>query len=307
MSANKLIISIEGPTASGKTALAVALAQHLDTEIVSSDSRQCYKEMTIGTAVPTLEERKGIVHHMIHSHSVSDKLTAASFATIAHKHIEDVLRERNVVVLVGGSPLYAEAILYGLNDLPEIDEDIVTETRAMNLEALQQLLKTADPLTYSTIDLMNRRRLERAAQVYLQTGDKLSELLKRPKKTPSYQCLRLRIDLPRERLYQRIDQRVEEMYSAGLVEEAKSLWPDPPEIINATVGYSELFGAFEQRYTVDQAKALIQQHSRNFAKRQLTWYRKVETFVVLSESLAKQEALKEIRRLLPNENPLREY
>lgn len=307
MSANKLIISIEGPTASGKTALAVDLAQHLDTEIVSSDSRQCYKEMTIGTAVPTLEERKGIVHHMIHSHSVSDKLTAASFATHAQRHIEALLRERNVAVLVGGSPLYAEAILYGLNDLPEIDEDIVTETRAMNLEALQQLLKTADPLTYSTIDLMNRRRLERAAQVYLQTGDKLSELLKRPKKTPDYPCLRLRIDLPRERLYQRIDQRVEEMYSAGLVEEAKSLWPNPSEIINATVGYYELFGAFEQRYTVDQAKALIQQHSRNFAKRQLTWYRKVETFVVLRESHAKQEALKEIRRLLPNENPLREY
>lgn len=307
MSANKLIISIEGPTASGKTALAVALAQHLDTEIISSDSRQCYKEMTIGTAVPTLEERKGIVHHMIHSHSVSDKLTAASFANNAHRHIEDVLRERNLVVLVGGSPLYAEAILYGLNDLPEIDEDIVTETRAMNLEALQQLLKTTDPLTYSTIDLLNRRRLERAAQVYLQTGDKLSELLKRPKKTPTYPSLRLRIDLPRERLYQRINQRVEEMYSAGLVEEAKSLWPSSSEIINATVGYYELFGAFEQHYTVDQAKALIQQHSRNFAKRQLTWYRKVEAFAVLSESHAKQEALKEIKRLLPNENPLREY
>ncbi len=263
--------------------------------------------MTIGTAVPTLEERKGVVHHMIHSHSVSDKLTAASFTTNAHRHIEEVLRERNVVVLVGGSPLYAEAILYGLNDLPEIDEDIVTETRAMNLEALQQLLKTTDPLTYSTIDLMNRRRLERAAQVYLQTGDKLSELLKRPKKTPDYPCLRLRIDLPRERLYQRINQRVEEMYSAGLVEEAKSLWLNPSEIINATVGYYELFGAFEQRYTVDQAKALIQQHSRNFAKRQLTWYRKVEAFAVLSESHAEQEALKEIKRLLPNENPLREY
>ena len=263
--------------------------------------------MTIGTAVPTLEERKGIVHHMIHSHSVSDKLTAASFANNAHRHIEDVLRERNLVVLVGGSPLYAEAILYGLNDLPEIDEDIVTETRAMNLEALQQLLKTTDPLTYSTIDLLNRRRLERAAQVYLQTGDKLSELLKRPKKTPTYPSLRLRIDLPRERLYQRINQRVEEMYSAGLVEEAKSLWPSSSEIINATVGYYELFGAFEQHYTVDQAKALIQQHSRNFAKRQLTWYRKVEAFAVLSESHAKQEALKEIKRLLPNENPLREY
>lgn len=285
----------------------MALAQHLDTDIVSSDSRQCYKEMTIGTAVPTLEERKGIVHHMIHSHSVSDKLTAASFANNAHRHIEDVLRERNLVVLVGGSPLYAEAILYGLNDLPEIDEDIVTETRAMNLEALQQLLKTTDPLTYSTIDLLNRRRLERAAQVYLQTGDKLSELLKRPKKTPTYPSLRLRIDLPRERLYQRINQRVEEMYSAGLVEEAKSLWPSSSEIINATVGYYELFGAFEQHYTVDQAKALIQQHSRNFAKRQLTWYRKVEAFAVLSESHAKQEALKEIKRLLPNENPLREY
>ncbi|MGA0941886.1 MAG: isopentenyl transferase family protein, partial [Flavobacteriaceae bacterium] len=120
MSANNLIISIEGPTASGNTALAAALAQHLETEIVSSDSRQCYKEMNIGTAVPTLDERKGIVHHMIHSHSVTDKLTAASFATCAQRHIEAVLQERDSVVLVGGSPLYAEAILYGLNELPEI-------------------------------------------------------------------------------------------------------------------------------------------------------------------------------------------
>ena len=307
MSANNLIISIEGPTASGKTALAVALAHHLETEIVSSDSRQCYKELNIGTAVPTLDERKGIVHHMIHSHSVTDKLTAASFATYAQRHIEAVLRERNSVVLVGGSPLYAEAILYGLNELPEIDEDIVSETRALSLEALQGLIKTNDPQTYSTIDLMNRRRLERAAQVYLQTGEKLSELLNRPKKTPSYRCLRLRIDLPRERLYQRINQRVEEMYRAGLVEEARSLWPNPSEIINATIGYYELFGAFEQHYAVERAKALIQQHSRNFAKRQLTWYRKAKTFVVLSESNAKQEALSAIRGLLPDENPLRVY
>lgn len=307
MSANNLIISIEGPTASGKTALAVALAQHLETEIVSSDSRQCYKEMNIGTAVPTLDERKGIVHHMIHSHSVTDKLTAASFATCAQWHIEAVLQERDSVVLVGGSPLYAEAILYGLNELPEIDEDIVSDTRALSLEALQELIKTNDPQTYSTIDLMNRRRLERAAQVYLQTGEKLSELLNRPKKTPSYRCLRLRIDLPRERLYQRINQRVEEMYSAGLVEEAKAIWPNSSEIINATIGYYELFGAFEQRYALGHAKALIQQHSRNFAKRQLTWYRKAKTFVVLSESNAKQEALNAIRGLLPGENPLRVY
>jgi len=307
LSAHNLIISIEGPTASGKTALAVALAQHLETEIVSSDSRQCYKEMTIGTAVPTLDERKGIVHHMIHSHSVTDKLTAASFATHAQRHIKTVLRERNSVVLVGGSPLYAEAILYGLNQLPEIDEDIVIETRALSLTALQELIKKTDPQTYSTIDIMNRRRLERAAQVYLQTGDKLSELLNRPKKTPPYRCLRLRIDLPRERLYQRINQRVEEMYNAGIVEEAKSLWPNPSEIINATIGYYELFGVFEQRHTNDQAKALIQQHSRNFAKRQLTWYRKVETFALLSESNAEQEALRTIRGLLPGENPLRVY
>lgn len=304
---DKLIISVEGPTASGKTQLGVSLAAEFNTAVVSSDSRQCYKEMCIGTAVPSIEERRDIVHYMIHSHSVNDALTAASFSAEAHKHIETILKKHNKVILVGGSPLYAESILYGLNDLPPIDPEIVNLTRAMSLEVLQQQLKAADPETYERIDQMNRRRLERALQVTLQTGEKFSALLNQPKQAPRYAVVRMRIEQPRTILYERINKRVDAMFQMGLVEEARSLFSHPSEIIQATVGYTELFESFKQRYDLSRAKELIKQHTRNFAKRQLTWYRKRNEMVSLSAEMPFEQALKIIKHLPQGETPHREY
>ncbi len=307
MNSSKLLVSIEGPTASGKTALAVSLAHHFKTEIVSSDSRQCYREMTIGTAVPSLEERQGIEHHLIHSHSASESLSAGSFAAQAHIHLDSIFSHHNIALLVGGSPLYAAAILKGLDELPVVDASIINQTREASLDQLQQTLKNVDFETYTQIDLMNRRRLERAVQIYKQTGSPLSDFRSKPKPTPRYRYIRFQIDWPRNELYSRINERANTMFTNGLVSEAQKLWPCTSEVINSTVGYFELFGYLEKKYTLEQAKALIQQHSRNFAKRQITWYRKSSDISVLSPTNALEDALFQIKYLLQDENPPREY
>lgn len=307
MNSSKLLVSIEGPTASGKTALAVSLARHFKTEIVSSDSRQCYKEMTVGTAVPSLEERQGIEHHLIHSHSVNETLSAGSFAEQAYIHLDSIFSHHRVAILVGGSPLYATAILHGLDDLPVVDASIINQTREASLDQLQRTLKEVDFETYKRIDLMNRRRLERAVQIYKQTGNPLSDFRSKPKASPRYRYIRFQIDWPRNELYSRINDRTNTMFTNGLLSEAQQLWPCTSEIINSTVGYIELFGYLEKKYTMERAKALVQQHSRNFAKRQLTWYRKSSDISVLSSLNALEDALSQIRYLLQGENPPREY
>ena len=307
MNFSKLLVSIEGPTASGKTALAVSLARHFKTEIVSSDSRQCYREMTVGTAVPSLEERQGIEHHLIHSHSVSETLSAGSFAEQAHMHLDSIFCHHHVALLVGGSPLYATAILHGLDELPVVDTSIINQTREASLDQLQQTLKEVDFETYTHIDLMNRRRLERAVQIYKQTGRRLRDFRSTTKPSPRYRYIRFQIDWPRNELYSRINERTNRMFTNGLVSEAQQLWPCTSEVINSTVGYVELFAYLDKKYTLDQAKTLIQQHSRNFAKRQLTWYRKSSDISVLSPTNALEDALSQIKHLLQDENPPREY
>ena len=296
MSSPKTIISIEGPTASGKTALSIELAQMLGTEIVSTDSRQCYKEMEIGTAVPSLEERGLVKHHMIHSHSIEQPLNAGTFSIEAKEHINELFKTNQVVVLVGGSPLYAEALLFGLDELPHIDKTIVESTRNRTLEELQQQLKVCDPQSYNTIDLMNRRRLERAIQVYEQTGKPISYYLNRPQKKLDFQIKRFRIDWEREELYDRINKRVDLMIDHGLEQEAQRLWAEDNELVKATVGYYEWFNYFEKQCSREEAIAAIKQHSRNFAKRQLTWYRKAREMEVLSNKDSFSQLLQRFKR-----------
>jgi tRNA dimethylallyltransferase len=295
LSSPKTIISIEGPTASGKTALSIELAQMLGTEIVSTDSRQCYKEMEIGTAVPSLEERGLVKHHMIHSHSIEQPLNAGTFSIEAKEHINELFKTNQVVVLVGGSPLYAEALLFGLDELPHIDKTIVESTRNRTLEELQQQLKACDPQSSNTIDLMNRRRLERAIQVYEQTGKPISYYLNRPQKKLDFQIKRFRIDWEREELYNRINKRVDLMIDHGLEQEAQRLWAEDNELVKATVGYYEWFNYFEKQCSREEAIAAIKQHSRNFAKRQLTWYRKAREMEVLSNKDSFSQLLERIK------------
>ncbi len=296
MSSYKTVISIEGPTASGKTALSIDLAQELGTEIVSTDSRQCYKEMEIGTAVPSLEERAKVKHHMVHSHSIEQPLNPGSFSIEARKHINELLNDNEIVVLVGGSPLYAEALLFGLDELPQIDKTIVESTRKLTLEELQQKLKECDPHSYNTLDLMNRRRLERAVQVFEQTMKPFSHHINKPRKKPDFELRRFRIDWERDTLYNRINKRVDLMLDQGLEQEAHELWIKDNELVKTTVGYHEWFGFFEKRCSKDEAITAVKQHSRNFAKRQLTWYRKAREMEVLSNKDPLSQLLQRIKR-----------
>lgn len=295
MSNSKTVISIEGPTASGKTALSIELAQTLGTEIISTDSRQCYKELKIGTAVPSHEERALVRHYMIHSHSIEHPLNAGTFSIEAKEHINKIFNKSDVVVLVGGSPLYAEALLFGLDQLPHIDKTIVESTRKCSLGELQKMLKECDPHTYDTIDIMNRRRLERAIQVFEQTGKPISHYLNKPEKKVNFELKRFRIDWEREELYDRINKRVDLMIDQGLEQEAQMLWVKDNELVKATVGYYEWFNYFENQCSRDEAISAIKQHSRNFAKRQLTWYRKAREMEVLSTKNPLAQLLQRIK------------
>ena len=275
---NNFIIHIGGPTASGKTSLAIELALLLGTEIVSSDSRQCYKEMSIGTAVPTKDEQSKVLHHFIHSHSIHSPLTAGSYASEAGHLVSSLLEKYGSAVIVGGSPLYGDALLYGLDDFPKVDKSILEQLSKQSLEELNQQIKELDPISAEGIDHHNRRRLERALSICLQTGKPYSSFKNRKRSKPFDNVFEIGINWERNLLYDRINSRVDRMFELGLLAEVQSLTPFKDLKPLQTVGYSELFQYFEGKCSLDEATEKIKQHSRNFAKRQLTWYNKKPEF-----------------------------
>ena len=275
---NNFIIHIGGPTASGKTSLAIELALLLGTEIISSDSRQCYKEMNVGTAVPTEEEQSTVSHHFIHSHSIHHPLTAGSYASEAEHQVSSLLEKYGSAIIVGGSPLYSDALLYGLDDFPKVDASILEQLSKRSLEELSHQIKELDPISAEHIDHHNRRRLERALSICLQTGKPYSSF-KNKKRSKSFKNIfEIGIDWERNLLYDRINSRVDLMFQLGLLEEAQSLIPFKDLKPLQTVGYRELFEYLEGKCDLDEAIDKIKQHSRNFAKRQLTWYNKKPEF-----------------------------
>ena len=275
---NNFIIHIGGPTASGKTSLAIELALLLGTEIVSSDSRQCYKEMSIGTAVPTKDEQSKVLHHFIHSHSIQSPLTAGSYASEAGHLVSSLLEKYGSAVIVGGSPLYGDALLYGLDDFPKVDESILEQLSKQSLEELSHQIKELDPISAEDIDHHNRRRLERALSICLQTGKPYSSFKNRKRSKPFENVFEIGLHWERNLLYDRINSRVDLMFQLGLLAEVQSLTPFKELKPLQTVGYSELFEYFEGKCSLDEATEKIKQHSRNFAKRQLTWYNKKPEF-----------------------------
>lgn len=275
---NNFIIHIGGPTASGKTSLAIELALLLGTEVISSDSRQCYKEMSIGTAVPTKDEQSKVLHHFIHSHSIHSPLTAGSYASEAGHLVSSLLEKYGSVVIVGGSPLYGDALLYGLDDFPKVDESILEQLSKQSLEELSHQIKELDPISAEDIDHQNRRRLERALSICLQTGNPYSSFKNRKRSKPFENIFEIGINWERNLLYDRINSRVDLMFELGLIAEVQSLTPFKDLKPLQTVGYSELFQYFEGKCSLDEATEKIKQHSRNFAKRQLTWYNKKSEF-----------------------------
>jgi len=274
----KTLIVIVGPTAVGKTAVAIELAKKLNTEIVSADSRQFYREMTIGTAKPTPDELKQAKHHFIDSHSIKENFSVGDFEEQGLALLEGLFKKHDTAILVGGSGLYIKAICEGFDKLPsaspEVREKLNLEFKNKGIVPLQEKLKTADPVYYCQVDLNNPQRLIRALEVFETTGMPFSSYRKFTINQRPFQCIKIGLNLPREMLYQRINQRVDDMVNQGLIEEVRSLLPFRHLNALNTVGYSELFDYFDDKTDLASAIELIKQNTRRFAKRQLTWFRK---------------------------------
>ena len=274
----KYLISISGATAIGKTALSIALAKALSCEIVSCDSRQFYKEMNIGTAVPSSEELAAAKHHFIQHISITNDYNVGQYETDALAKINTLFQANDYVILVGGSALYADAVINGLDYFPDIKtgirDTLNTELIEKGIVSLQEELKQVDKLTYDKIDTANPHRLVRALEVWRSSGKPYSSFLNKPKAKRAFTTVKIGLDAPRELLYERINKRVDIMMNAGLLAEAKKLYPHKTLNALQTVGYRELFTYFNGEFTLDFAISEIKKNTRRFAKRQGTWYRK---------------------------------
>ena len=276
----KNLISVVGPTGIGKTRLAIDLAKHFSTKIVSCDSRQFFREMKIGTASPSAEELAEAPHHFIGNLSVEEYYSIGQYEEDALKKISELFEKHDTVILVGGSMMYEKAVIEGLNDLPEADENNQKKLQEIfeneGIEKLQEILKELDPEYFAIVDFHNHRRLLRAIDVIWQTNKKYSEQIAVSQDSRDFKTIRIGIEAPREELYDRINRRVDIMMEKGLLEEAKSLEKFKHLIALNTVGYSELFKYFEGEWDLDFAVSEIKKNSRRYAKRQLTWYRKAD-------------------------------
>ncbi|UOU99983.1 tRNA (adenosine(37)-N6)-dimethylallyltransferase MiaA [Chryseobacterium daecheongense] len=274
----KNLISVVGPTGIGKTRLAIDLAKHFNTEIISCDSRQFFKEMKIGTAAPSEEELAEAPHHFIGSLSVQDYYSIGQYEEDALKKLNELFEKHDTVILVGGSMMYEKAVLEGLNDLPEANaenqEKLQNILDSDGIEKLQEILNVLDPEYYAVVDIHNYRRLLRAIDVIWQTDTKYSELIAVSQDSRDFNVIRIGIEAPREELYDRINRRVDIMMEKGLLEEARRLEGFKDLTALNTVGYSELFKYFDGEWDLDFAVSEIKKNSRRYAKRQLTWYRK---------------------------------
>lgn len=296
------LIVIQGPTACGKTALSIQLAKQLQTVVISADSRQFYKEMTIGTAKPTVEEMQGVTHYFIDSHSISEHVSAAEFENKALKMIQTQLSQYKFIVLVGGSGMFIDALCKGLDPIPKDEKTQNTlreEYRKNGLEPLLKELEEKDPEMYLEIDKYNPVRILRALEVIRFTSKKFS-LWRAQKPAPRpFQSYYFEIDLPREELYKRIDKRVDTMIKMGLEQEVKNLLPYKHLIALQTVGYSEFFDYFKGNYTIATCIEKIKQHTRNYAKRQVTWFKRNESVYKLTYS-STEEQLQEVLQVIQN-------
>lgn len=276
----KTLIAVVGPTAIGKTRLAIALAKQFKTEIVSADSRQFFKEMSIGTAVPSSEELKTVPHHFIQHLSVHENFSVGDFERAALNKLDTLFKNHDIAILVGGSGLYVDAVVKGMDTFPDVEPRIRQELNSVlethGLEALQQELLQKDPEYYARVDLNNPHRVIRALEICRGTKQPYSSFLGIQKADRRFNTLYVGLTAPREVIYQRIEQRVDLMMQVGLLEEAKSLYPLRQLNALQTVGYRELFSHFEGTYNLEEAIAEIKKNTRRFAKRQLTWLRKNE-------------------------------
>ena len=272
------LITIVGPTAIGKTALSIKLAKAYNASIISCDSRQFYKEMTIGTAVPEPEELAAAKHYFIQDRSIFDTYNVGEFERDALQTLDNLFQENPIQIMVGGSGLYVDAVLKGLDYFPEVDANIrkklTQQLESEGIEVLQQQLKELDIATYNTIEIENPHRIMRALEICIGTGTPYSTFKNKPKKPRDFNSIKVGLNAERELIYNRINLRVDLMIKNGLIEETKKLFEFKHLNALQTVGYRELFNYFEGNFTKDFAISEIKKNTRRFAKRQLTWFKR---------------------------------
>ncbi|MFT6797208.1 MAG: tRNA dimethylallyltransferase [Maribacter sp.] len=295
---SRVLISIVGPTAIGKTKLAISLAQHYQTVIISADSRQFYKEMSIGTAVPNKTELAAIKHHFIQHKSISESYSVGDFEKEAIRLLDTLFNHNEVVIMVGGSGLYVDAVTKGLNEFPSVDpqirEQLNLELQVQGLEKLQKKLQNLDEAYYKTVDLNNPHRLIRALEICIGTGKPYSSFLGKPKKERNFSTLTFGIQAEREWIYDNINRRVDIMMSEGLLEEIRSVLPYKDLNALQTVGYKELFKYLEGNWDLETAISEIKKNTRRFAKRQLTWFKRNEETIWLDGQSSPERKLENV-------------
>lgn len=274
---NKLLVIIGGPTGIGKTAMAIRLAQYFHTEIISADSRQVYKELNIGVGKPSAEELNKVAHHLIGHASILNHYSAGHYADDALPLLEKLFKKYDLLFLTGGTGLYLKAIMQGFDDMPDVPEEVnnfwTNVWKEKGINELLIILQKKDPAYFDIVDRSNPMRLIRAVSFIMHTGTRFSDYHKGKTNIRSFTCLPVALELPRDELYQRINLRVLEMIKNGWMEEAKTLFPFRHLKALQTVGYKELFEVIDGHMTLDQAIPLIQQSTRQYAKRQMTWWR----------------------------------
>lgn len=278
MMSKKHLIVLAGPTASGKTATAIKLAKAFDAEIISADSRQFYKELSIGTAAPTAEELAQVKHHFVHNLSIEDKYDVADYERDVLDFLKQYFKTKDIAIMTGGSGLFIDAVCNGLDAIPDVSDEIREKVQKMldegGIEALQYEVERVDNEYFQVVDKQNPRRLQRALEVYYQTGRPYSTFRQRNVAKRDFDIIKLAILCDRDKLIDRINQRVDMMMKQGLLDEVKSVYPKRHLNSLNTVGYKELFDYLDGKCTMEQAVEQIKINTRQYAKRQMTWLRK---------------------------------
>ena len=278
MSCDKTLISIVGPTGSGKTDLSIAVAQHYSAPIISTDSRQFYRGIPIGTAQPDAEQLAAVEHHFIASHEITDEFNCGAYEVVALQRLKELFKHHNIVVAVGGSGLYIKALCEGMDEMPEADaelrKELANKLQQHGLEPLVEQLRELDEVTYNTIDRKNPARVLRALEICLTTGLPCSQIRTGERHQRDFNIVKIGVDMPRDILYDRINRRVDIMMQQGLEAEAQSVAHLRHCNSLQTVGYREMFDYFDGKTTREEAVELIKRNSRRYAKRQMTWFRR---------------------------------
>jgi tRNA dimethylallyltransferase len=282
-SKNKTVIVIAGPTAVGKTAVAILIATHFHSEIISADSRQCYKELNIGVARPSADELKQVHHHFIASHSIHEEITAAGFERYALQKADELFKQRDIIVMVGGTGLYIKAFCEGLDTIPEVPtairQAIISNYEQHGLAWLQKEIQQKDAAFFESGEIQNPQRVMRALEVVEATGKSILYFRKGKKTVRDFNIIKIGLELPREELQQRINKRVDAMMEAGLLNEVKELLPYKDMNALQTVGYKELFDYSDNKIDLPAAVEAIKTNTRQYARRQMTWFRKDKEIV----------------------------